>query len=324
MAKHTLTTIIISLVLGLTHFIHPMDQSTPEYRDLIQYLEEKGGMGWYKRDEKHALIRAANMGYTDMCKLLIAAKADVHHEDCTGNTALGVAEAIPICQLLLDAQADINHTDSIGMTKLMRVARRNNLALCKLLILAKADINYQSEFDGDSALMHAVLCDRVEICKLLIESNTDIYMQNNIQLTALMYVLSPGDFFNQADLPAKLEITKLILDATAQLTEIEKRSIFNWFLIYNRLQQECRGLNSKDLKRYIAQAIEQSLAQDLYDRAIRAGATQLLSRAREEKIPELIAQIEAHLNINGLRKIVCAQIRAWMAASHKNVIKPVK
>lgn len=273
------------------------------------------------------LALAASKGFPDICKLLIDCHADVNYEDLNSDTALEVAKTPEVFQLLLDSGIEINHQNKVGDTTLMRATRQGNFELCKLLIEAKANLELQNSL-GNTAFIFAGGHQQPEICQLLIEANANIYAINNRNVTALsaQIVRRPYMMYN-SDLLETPRTTQLILDGTAQLNECEKRSILNWFLIYNRLQQEGRGLSCRDLKVIIARLIQQSLAQDLYDRAIRAGAAELLRRAEERmrpdliKLPELIRQIEAHLDMNTLQKTVYAQTRSCMIADQKKVLQ---
>lgn len=275
-----------------------------QVRDLIRAKADVNA--WSKKWELTPLAYAACWEKEEICKLLIAAKADVNLKNSNGSTALMRADNAGICKLLIDAGACVNHQSKRkGLTKLMCAAMHDRPEICQVLIDAGADINRQDN-TGNTALIWAAALDRARICKLLIEAGADVYMidQEGGESTALMCV--PEDWPNRRNLPAKMQIIELILGATAQLEEHDKRSILNWFLVCNRLQQQGRGLN-KDLTRLIARTIHLSLAQDLHDRAIRAGAAKTLALAQEKNLPELMMQLEAHLNMHELEKIVRKQ-----------------
>lgn len=87
---------------------------------------------------------AALEGFTDVCKLLIDAGADVNSKNCFGQTALHHAawqgHKDSVC-LLLDAKADINELTDKGENALGIAARRATgewLAITEILIHAKA------------------------------------------------------------------------------------------------------------------------------------------------------------------------------------------
>jgi len=271
------------------------------------------------------LALAAQHGLQDICLLLINRGAAINHEGGNGKTALEATKNPAMFQFLIDRGTEINNQNEKGKTKLMRAAREGNLELCRLLIEAKADLELQTNPRSNTALIMAGGHHQTKICQLLIQAKANIYASNDVEKTALSAVINdpPFVFFNPRphDIPA---ITKLILDTSAQLNEDEKRLIMNWFLVYNRLQKEGRGISSKDLKKYIARLIQHSLAQDLYNRAIRAGAAELIKRAQErgiEQLPELVMQVEAHLNLNALKKTVYEQTKACMALNRKTLLQ---
>jgi hypothetical protein len=254
---------------------------------------------------------AAKLNAKEICKLLIAAKADVNLEDNDGYTALWQTINPYILELLINAGANLDHqVKKNGFTQLIRAAKCNRPEKCQLLLNAKANPNLKTN-NGDTALMWAAGMNFPRICELLIDAKADVYISDEHGDTALMGNLEYGTRFDTNTVNNSIQTIRSILGVTARLNEAEKRSVMNWFLIYNRLLRQKIGFNT-DLKKYIARLIQRSLAQDLYDNAIRAGAAQTLAVAQEKNIPEIMAPLEAHLNIHELERMVRQQ--TWPSA----------
>lgn len=94
---------------------------------------------------------------------------------------------------------------------------------------------------------------------------------NKIGLTPLM----------QAAQYHRHEIITLLIQNIALLTQKEKNVVKIWLLVDQRLRNENRGL-LKDLKKPIADALINSLANDVRERIIKAGGLKALELARQQ------------------------------------------
>jgi ankyrin repeat protein len=93
---------------------------------------------FFSSDLQTALHRAAHYGYTDVCELLIAGKADVNIQNrCTFVFKICFSFCVVLCfrsLLLMLSSSDLQ-------TALHRAAFDGKTALCELLIAGKADVN---------------------------------------------------------------------------------------------------------------------------------------------------------------------------------------
>lgn len=91
-----------------------------------------------------ALHYAARSGNEDICRMLIAGKADVNAATNGGCTSLHRAASmghLHIVQLLLNNKANILLQDDDGQTALHRSAVKNNFSICRLLLDSSPDRN---------------------------------------------------------------------------------------------------------------------------------------------------------------------------------------
>ena len=87
---------------------------------------------------------AATEGYTEVAKLLIAAKADVNAKDYGKSTPLHLAAQHghkAIVELLLANKADVNAKDEYGDTPLHEAAANGHKDVAEVLLANKADVN---------------------------------------------------------------------------------------------------------------------------------------------------------------------------------------
>lgn len=102
-------------------------------------------------------------------------------------------------------KADLNAKFE-GNTALMRAVIHNDFTTAKLLIDSGADLEGRDK-DGNTALILSFRHNRSEIAKLLIDSNANVNAKNDYGHTALMV----------AALHNRLEMTKLLINSRADL-----------------------------------------------------------------------------------------------------------
>ena len=129
------------------------------------------------------LTVAATEGLAEMCRLLIAGRADVGHAVASGAsdfkgsvwgehlgvTALhaamqsrggsrvrAVSDALEAARVLTDAGADVNARTAAGDTALHFAAASGRAECCHLLVRLGADVNAVSSSDGDMPLQRAI------------------------------------------------------------------------------------------------------------------------------------------------------------------------
>ncbi len=254
-----------------------------------------------------------------VCLLFIEAKADVNAQDIAGRTALTMTGNPFICSRLIRAGANVNHQTKAGFTPLICAASGRGivfgghtkidlLATCKVLIKAGAKLDLQTNNLGWTALMCTAIHMRVENFALLLAHGADIYIRDQEGNPVLIILLPERNLRLPNELNETMHMIQLILDTTLQLTHDEQQSIKYWLLVNCRLQQKGGGVG-KDLRKYIAQWIHRLLAQDIYERSVRAGAREALELAQQGDAPEIAAPIEIHLDPHQLERIV--RQRSW-------------
>lgn len=137
------------------------------------------------------LMWAASKGERELVRLLLEAKADIHHRGSYGRNALHWAAHggdSHIVKRLLEAGLDPNSNDDRLKTPLALAAQRGRLKNCALLLAAGADANLR-DMDGESPLMWAVRSEYRELVVLLACKTTDLTTVNSSGKSALDLIL---------------------------------------------------------------------------------------------------------------------------------------
>ena len=160
-----------------------------------------------------ALLTFVKDGNYPLVKLVLAAGANVNHQDKNGQMALTFASDIghiEIVKALIVAGANVNHQVNHpfvtlflrGETALLRAVKHTEVV--RLLLAAGADPNIQNNL-GDTPLILASDAGYIETVKLLLVANADPNIQNFLGHTALM----------KASFRRHAEIVRLLLAAGA-------------------------------------------------------------------------------------------------------------
>jgi len=130
---------------------------------------------------------AAKYGHTETVKVLIAANANVNHQNPFGDTALMMAArtAAITVQALIAAKADVNLSDTHGNTALTEAARSGRTAIVIALIKASANVNHTNN-DKKTALIMASEKGRLEAAYVFLED----LVQQDIQASQPSYLPS--------------------------------------------------------------------------------------------------------------------------------------
>ncbi len=150
-----------------------------------------------------SLHYASRDGHTEIVKLLLVNKANVHCKDVNGNTALINASEkghIDIVEILLMYGADVQAENEWKETSLLVASRNGHSAVVKLLLKAGADVNYKAE--ARTALFETIVYGHLDTAKMLLEAGADIDITNDKGVT----------YLHAASLHNRTHILKLLLE----------------------------------------------------------------------------------------------------------------
>lgn len=159
--------------------------------ELDEYGENINGISHVRRDGygETPLTLAAQKGYLEIVKVLIAAKADVNKTNKNGLTPLIFATLnghLEIVKALIAANADVNIGDP-----LWNAVNKGHLEIVKALIAAKADVN-STDDEGYTPLIVAASKGHLDMVKALIAAGADVNKTNNYGYTPLSVAASNG------------------------------------------------------------------------------------------------------------------------------------
>jgi ankyrin repeat protein len=133
-------------------------------------VDTRDNYGWT------ALMHAANLGRTDVAKILLSNGAKLELRDNGGTTALTLAAAQgrdEMVTLLVEKGANINAKDGKGLDPLMMAAKGGYLTLTKSLLDKGANLHLSTN-GGDSAVMLAAKGGHREVVNLLLARGAKI------------------------------------------------------------------------------------------------------------------------------------------------------
>jgi ankyrin repeat protein len=140
---------------------------------------------WGTKDSggtRSALHIAAIHAEEEICKILIAAGADIGARDNFGETALGWAALrkprAQIVKLLLAAGVDPNERLKGGTTPLLRAAEEGSCVATEALVHAGANINAKND-EGSTALHIAAAKGDSGMVRMLVMLGADAFIENN-------------------------------------------------------------------------------------------------------------------------------------------------
>ena len=173
---------------------------------LDPYGENTNGIFHVRRNGygETPLTVAAQKGYLDIVKELIAAKADVNKAQDNGLTPLIFATLnghLEIVKALIAADADVNNRNP-----LWNAVNKGHLEIVKELIAAKADVN-SADDEGYTPLIVAASKGHLDMVKALIAAGADVNKTNNYGYTPLSVAFSNGH----------REIVKVLIAAGAKV-----------------------------------------------------------------------------------------------------------
>ncbi len=126
------------------------------------------------RSKYSALMKAAQNGMTDEARLIINAGADVNADDCHPTPLILASENgfNDIVELLIATGAKKHHTPNA----LALACRYGHFKTVETLLKAGCDPNHESEYNADSALIHALQGKHASLAliQLLVEFGADV------------------------------------------------------------------------------------------------------------------------------------------------------
>ena len=155
------------------------------FKILIDYMVN---FDYRDADGLTALMRASNIGYTDIVEKIISSGADVNIKNGNGVTALMFASLnghTDIVKKIISSGADVNIKDGNGVTALMFASQNGHTDIVKELISSGADVNIKNG-NGSKALTIAATMNHAQSVQVLIDNGADVDSKDNLGTTALM------------------------------------------------------------------------------------------------------------------------------------------
>jgi len=169
-------------MLNEQFFEHIQRGQVERVKEILQ--SHPGAANWGNKDskgERRALHIAAIHAEAEICKILIAAGADIEARDNFGETALGWAALrkprAQIVKLLLQAVADPDGKFKGGVTPLMRAAEEGSCVAAEALVQAGAHMNVKNDA-GSTALHIAAEKGDSGMVRMLVMMGADASIKN--------------------------------------------------------------------------------------------------------------------------------------------------
>ncbi len=157
--------------------------------EMAELLLDKGAeVNAKDKDDRTALMLAAEDGKADVVKLLLNRGANANSQTRDGITALMLAVGkghYDAVKALLERQADVNAKDKDGQTALMEAAWKRHSQIVKLLIDKGAEVNAKTT-KGWTPLHSAAAGGHPEIIKLLLDKGAEVNAKTDNGETALL------------------------------------------------------------------------------------------------------------------------------------------
>jgi ankyrin repeat protein len=153
----------------------------------IRRIEESNDVNARNGEGKTLLHQAADEGYYNAVKKLVARGSNVNARDDFGDTPLYASVwgcSAGVMSLLIEAGADIDSRNESAETALHHAAEQGYAWAVETLIEAGADVNARDEA-GDTPLFSAAGSDDVAVLKLLIDAGADVNTKNKFGETPL-------------------------------------------------------------------------------------------------------------------------------------------
>ncbi|XP_046672408.1 ankyrin repeat domain-containing protein 17-like isoform X4 [Homalodisca vitripennis] len=141
------------------------------------------------------LMEAAQEGHLDLVRYLLEARADVHAQTQTGDTALTYAcenGHTDVADLLIQYGANLEHESEGGRTPLMKACRAGHLCTVQFLISKSADVNRQTTNNDHTPLSLACAGGHLSVVELLLAHSADPFHKLKDNSTMLIEAAKGG------------------------------------------------------------------------------------------------------------------------------------
>ena len=145
-------------------------------------------------DDETALMVAADKGYQEIAKMLLAYGADVNAHNGLRQTALQNALRKgnkAIAKMLLDKDVDVNAQDYSGDTALKVAAWKGYKEIVEMLLVKGADVNLEDK-QGITALIWATIFGHKDVVEILLAKGADVNLKDKQGITALICAAGKG------------------------------------------------------------------------------------------------------------------------------------
>jgi ankyrin repeat protein len=146
-----------------------------KHKDIADFLLSNGANAESPTDTLGftPLMMAAQNGWDDIARRMIAAGANVNAKTLDGKTPLVMAAQFgteAVAEVLIASGANVNYTSEAGYTPLAAAARGGNIGILRLLIQHGADL----DSGGYNALYYAVIDGRTDIVQFLLSKGVRV------------------------------------------------------------------------------------------------------------------------------------------------------
>lgn len=180
-------------LLGETALIYAIEACKPEAAQAL--IKDGAKTDFMTKLGYSPLILASSQGCTEIVRLLLEAKVEVHRQDNKQryNALLKAVEYnhIDIVELLLSRGAKVNYSNTFGVTPLMVAAQKGHQAIVELLLSKKADVNAKTLIDY-TPLFYALEFNQPEIAILLLDAGANAQDADKYKKSALMSAAGGG------------------------------------------------------------------------------------------------------------------------------------
>jgi len=177
--------------------VTPLEDALNDYgSETARILINKGADVHLKNKPQPFLVKASELGYTDIVKMLISKKVNVNVKDYRGYTPLCIAAGnghAEIVKLILAADADVNIGSGHGYTPLYTAAEKGYTEIARILVMKGAKVNARTT-EGSTPLCRASERNASELMELLINKGAETNLKSKNESAPLQWATSHGNY----------------------------------------------------------------------------------------------------------------------------------